>query len=212
MKRLLHAHVKRIGEKLATSPWEDLNFYAEFLAQTYYQVRHSTRLLAAAAARFDHDADGNSLHVRFAAHMAEEKSHERLCVHDLKHVKKSIDDYTELPSTRQFYEPQYYKIEHQAPIVLFGYILPLESLGPAFGTTITRRATAAHGAAGTTFLAVHSEEDTGHLDKAFAMLEHAAAREKQLIEQNIEQTAYAYLGMLDGITSASRLRHTAIAL
>ena len=203
MKDLLLQEIEPIGKALEAFPWEDTNAYAEFLAQTYYQVRHSTRLLAAAAARFGQDEAGNALHVRFAQHMAEEKSHEKLATHDLKALGKSIDDYAELPSTRQFYEPQYYKIEHLAPIALFGYILPLEAIGPAYGPRIVERVRAAHGAGCLAFLKVHSEEDISHLDKAFAMLEGVSEYERMSIEQNIEQSAYGYLAMLDGVLRAA---------
>ena len=48
-------------------PWEERAAYADWLAQTYYYVRHTTRLIASAAARFPIDERGNSLHHRFAA-------------------------------------------------------------------------------------------------------------------------------------------------
>ena len=203
MKELLSRNVRRIGEAFDAFAWEDIECYAEFLAQTYYQVRHSTRLLACAAARFPQDAAGNAMHLRFAAHMAEEKSHEKLALHDLKQLGRDIAFYSELPSTRQFYEPQYYKIEHVTPLALFGYILPLESIGPEFGGRIAERIAIAHGSAALSFLKVHSSEDAGHLDKAFAMLESACAGDRLAIAENIEQTTYAYLGMIEGIQRAS---------
>lgn len=201
MRDILDAQVKRFGDALEAFPWEDRDRYAQWLAQTYYYVRHSTRLLAAAAARFPFDEGGNALHSRFANHMAEEKSHERLAEHDLKQLGLALASFPELPATRQLYEPQYYKIEHQSPLALFGYILPLEAIGPALGSSIIARVSAAHGSKCCTFLNVHSEEDVDHVEKAFAMVAGLSAPHTGYVHDNIEQTVFAYVTMLSSIAS-----------
>jgi len=196
MKTLLSDCVVQLTYATDRFPWEDRRAYADWTAQTYYYVRHSTRLLAAAAARFAYDERGNALHHRFASHMAEEKKHELLCVHDLKQLGTSLDGLAEHHSTRAFYEPQYYKIEHCAPIALFGYILPLEAIGPACGQRIIDRVVAAHGEKSASFLKLHSAEDVEHLDKALALLEVLPPAERRLVEGNMRQTTYAYVAML----------------
>jgi thiaminase len=180
-------------------PWEDKNLYADWLAQTYYYVRHSTRLLAAAAARFPYDARGNTLHHRFGTHMAEENKHELLCIHDLKVLGDSIEARPEHASTRMFYEPQYFKVEHQDPIVLFGYILPLEAIAPVQGKLVAEKVAAKFGPKCASFLKVHAEEDVSHLEKALAMLADVDDENQRLIIQNIEQTCYAYGALLEDI-------------
>jgi hypothetical protein len=141
------------------------------------------------------------LHHRFAAHMAEEKKHELLCVHDLKQLGTSLERFVEHHSTRAFYEPQYYKIEHGAPIALFGYILPLEAIGPACGRWIIDRVVAAHGEKCASFLKLHSEEDVDHLDRALAMLDELPPAERSLVAENLRQTTYGYVAMLRDIRS-----------
>jgi hypothetical protein len=199
MRELLAQSVDQMRTTIDRFPWEERSAYAGWLAQTYYYVRHSTRLLAAAAARFAMDDRGSVLHHRFTAHMREEKKHELLALHDLKKIGGDIEDYPEYASTRMFYEPQYYKVEHCAPIALFGYILPLEAIGPARGPLIASRVSASLGSGCASFVQLHAEEDDGHLAKALALLEALDGTERRLVEDNVQQTAHAYCEMLHDI-------------
>jgi thiaminase len=106
MKTLLSECVADLSAATDQFPWEERAAYADWLAQTYYYVRHTTRLIACAAARFPLDERGNSLHHRFATHMGEEKKHEQLAVHDLRQIGAAIEDLPEHASTRMFYESQ----------------------------------------------------------------------------------------------------------
>jgi hypothetical protein len=196
MKALLSGSVEELAGALARFPWEERAAYADWLGQTYFYVRHSTRLLAAAAARFAFDPRGDALHHRFAVHMAEEKKHEKLAEHDLKELGTSIREVKERASTRMFYEPQYYKIEHQHPIALFGYILPLEAVGPACGKGILERIAGAHGSKSASFLKLHATDDVEHLEKALALVADVPAVERVFIEENLVQSTHAYIGML----------------
>src|SRR5688572_20045967 len=145
MKLLVEQCTTQMKTMADAFPWSSRYAYGDWLAQTYYYVRHSTRLLAAAAARFPFDDRGSALHYRFAAHIIEEKRHEELALHDLKRLGLRLDQFEERHSTRMFYEPQYYKIEQQAPSVLFGYIVPLEAIAAAHGSRIGAAVTTAFG-------------------------------------------------------------------
>ncbi len=204
MKTLLSECVADLSAAADQFPWEERAAYADWLAQTYYYVRHTTRLIACAAARFPLDERGNSLHHRFATHLGEEKKHEQLAVHDLKQIGAAIADLPEHSSTRMFYESQYYKIEHLGPIVHFGYILPLEGIGPASGKRIVARVTAAHGAKSVSFLRLHSDEDVDHLEKALAMVASVTPTERLLVEDNMRQTTHGYCSMLAEIRQRLR--------
>jgi Iron-containing redox enzyme len=192
MKATLDAAVSAMDARGRLFPWTDRAAYAGWLAQTYYYVRHSTRLLAAAAARFPHDRAGDTLHHRFGVHIGEEKRHELLCVRDIH------------AATRMFYEPQYYKVEHQTPSVLLGYILPLEVIAPLSGARIVEQVTAAFGPRCANFLKVHAQEDVAHVDRALGLVEALPGRERDLIEENMKQTALAYVAMLDAIAQQAR--------
>ncbi|HEX5657391.1 MAG TPA: iron-containing redox enzyme family protein [Polyangiales bacterium] len=184
-------------------PWQRRDAYAGWLAQTYFYVRHSTRLLACAGARFEHGERGDALHYRFAAHITEEKKHEQLCVHDLKQLGLSLDAFPERHSTRLFYEPQYYKIEHQSPSALFGYIVALEAFGPAYGPQIVQAVTGAFGPRCASFLELHAEEDEDHIQKALAMISTVPERERAWVLENLEQTTYAYQRLLADLASVA---------
>jgi pyrroloquinoline quinone (PQQ) biosynthesis protein C len=196
MKALLLDEIERLAPDVDAFPWEERAAYADWLSQTYYYVRHSTRLLATAAGRFDLDERGTALHRRFAEHLREESNHEVLAVRDAKEIGESIADYPELPATRMFYESQYYKIEHLQAVAFFGYILALEAVGPRFGQTLSTRIQRTFGNRCTSFLRVHTEPDAEHLDKALKMVEALTERERALVEDNVHQTLYGYGAIL----------------
>jgi pyrroloquinoline quinone (PQQ) biosynthesis protein C len=200
MKEMLEANIAQLKSAVDHFPWTDRRAYGDWLAQTYYYVRHSTRLLAGAAAQFPHDERGDKLHYRFATHIAEEKRHERLALHDLQRLGLTLDAFPERHATRMFYETQYFKIEHEAPAVLFGYILPLEAIGPAMGPNVITRVTAAFGdKCDTAFLRVHAADDEDHLQKALTLIETVTGAERRLLVRNLEQTTYAYCNLLRDI-------------
>jgi hypothetical protein len=207
LKNLLDDCVGKLSAAIDTFPWAQRMLYVDWLAQTYYYVRHSTRLLATAAARFPIDSSGDALHHRFAAHMSEEKKHEKLALHDLKQLGAAIDGIHERSSTRMFYEPQYYKIEHQHPVALFGYILALEAIGPARGKQIIERVASAHGRTCISFVSLHTEDDVEHLDKALQIVSGVSAVERDYIEQNLKQSTYAYCTMLRDVLGDRESTH-----
>jgi hypothetical protein len=196
MQESLNECVAQLSDGLEAFPWDHARAYGDWLAQTYYYVRHSTRLLAASAARFSCDERGNMFHHRFGAHLAEEKKHELLALHDIKSVGFDLASFSEHHVTRMFYEPQYYKVEHLNPIVLLGYILALEAMSASKGKWVLDRVTAGHGDNCAAFLKVHAEDDVEHVQKALRVLEGVSAEESALIERNLRQSTFGYLAML----------------
>ena len=196
MQSVLNECVDQLGEGLERFPWADANAYADWLAQTYYYVQHSTRLLAASAARFSCDERGNMFHHRFGAHLGEEKKHELLALHDIKGMGFDIASFPEHHITRMFYEPQYYKVEHLNPLTLFGYILPLEAMSARKGRWVLDRVVEGHGDQCAAFLKVHAADDVEHVEKAFRVLEGLRADERAMIERNLRQTTFGYLAIL----------------
>lgn len=196
MKDTFSSCMRRLEQGTQEYPWGQREAYADWLAQTYYYVSHSTRLLATAASRFPLDARGSALHQRFAKHIAEEDRHELLAEHDIEALGLTLARFPERDSTRMFYESQYYKVEHQDPIALFGYILPLEAVAATRGRWVLERIDRYFGRAAGTFLRVHAEDDVDHVEKAFAALEGISHAQAALVECNLRQSTTAYLGML----------------
>jgi uncharacterized ferritin-like protein (DUF455 family) len=192
-------------------PWESQDHYEWFLAQTYFYVSHSTRLLALAAARFG--AADESLHQRFLKHTTEEKSHHLLAVHDLKALGKRVADYSELPMAAALYEAQYYKIEFQDPTALFGYIMALEILAVRQGRHIFERVRKAYGVKAASFLKVHAEEDVSHVEEGLKHLAQLDPSKLDRIKSNFVQTAESYANLLQAIsTRAASVENLAVAL
>lgn len=179
-------------------PWSDKNFYANYLAQTFYYVRHSTRILALSAARLDYE-NQQKIHLRFLKHLGEEANHEKLALNDLKYLGHDINDFEELNSTRLFYETQYYKIEHQHPMALMGYILYLEVLAQNLCPSLAKKLTESFGKKATTFLFVHGEEDPHHVDEAKKLLASLDPVALNFITINLEQSACVFNNLLDEI-------------
>jgi pyrroloquinoline quinone (PQQ) biosynthesis protein C len=187
--------VASMSEVIRTFPWDNKYAYAQFLAQTYYYISHSTRLLAASAARFS-QAD-QSMHKRFLKHTDEENSHELLALRDLQKLGFKIQDFPELPQTKTLYEIQYCKIEHCDPAALMGYILALETMAGHDFSWLKEKATGLYGKECAKFIQVHADEDPDHIEKALKVIQGLSSERLDLIDMNIEQTALCYGDMLN---------------
>jgi thiaminase len=166
-------------------PWENEAFYAQYLAQTYYYTFHSTRMLALAAARtspgqFDY-------YRRSIEHIAEESGHENLALTDLKRLGHKIEDFSELPTTKAFWQPQYFLID-RSNTALLGYILALEWLAVATFPAVLERLKTKFGAKSINFIRVHAEEDPDHVDKCFEQIENVPLADRALVWENFRQT------------------------
>lgn len=188
------AGVDRMARAYRQYPWESKLAYAQYLAQTYYYVCHSTRLLAAAAARFSQI--DQSMHRRFLKHTSEENSHELLALRDLQALGFRIEEFPELAQTRTFYEVQYYKIEHQDPAALLGYILALETLAGEELKNTKEKLVRLYGSEAVRFIQVHADEDPDHIEKALRLIESLPSYRLDLIDRSLEQAALSFVDLL----------------
>ncbi len=195
MLRNYKSSVDQMADAFRNYPWENKIAYADFLAQTYYYVCHSTRLLAAAAARFSQE--DQALHKRFMKHSDEETSHELLALRDLQKLGFRIEDFPELPQTRTMYEIQYYKIEHRDPAALMGYILALETMAGQELQATKERLFGLYGKDCVKFIQVHADEDPDHIEKALKVIESLRKERLVSIDQNLEQSGICYSDILE---------------
>lgn len=170
--------------------WSDKEIYADYLAQTYYYVNHSERLLALAAARLNND--DLLMQRRFFKHLSEESAHDQLLIHDIKKLGFSLSDFPESAETKMFWETQYYKIEHQDPSALLGYIYFLEDLACDICPELTKFITSIHGNKCVSFLKLHGEEGPDHVEKAYQQIKALSPERQKIIALNYEQSAIAY--------------------
>src|SRR5215211_402825 len=92
--------VDQIAAAYTDFPWEDRRVYGNWTAQTYFYVRHATRLLALAAARCP--LADEELHKTFLQAIREEQDHELLALHDLQFLGFRPSDFGELPETAAY--------------------------------------------------------------------------------------------------------------
>lgn len=208
MLRELQIHLNALDGVLRATPWQDKIVYGAFLAQTYHYVSHSTRLLALAASRFA--ASDEPVHRRFIRHATEELSHETLALRDLKNLGLSLERCPEFPSTRAFYQTQYYLIEHVSPWRFWGYILMLEGLAVTAGPWLLDELTRHHGENASSFVKVHVAQDVGHLAKAEKALRAVPDHERPGVLVQIGDSRFHYSAMLEQCTAHARAHRAAI--
>lgn len=196
-------------ETIRSFPWQDRHAYGMYIAQTYYYVCHSTRLLAVAAGRMSQE--DNSYHKRFLDHAAEEKGHEMMALKDLKNLGFTLEDFPELPETKMFWETQYYKIEHNDPLSLMGYIMALEAIACQECPWIKDQLVKHHKGNCHTFIRVHGEEDPDHVVKAQEQIDSLPASRLKWVQENFDQSSAAFILMLESIKMRTLQKQTVAA-
>lgn len=194
MKNVLEKQLNESKKIIESMPWADEVFYSNFLAQTYFFVQHSTRLLALSISYFDVQRD--HLYKRFVTHLKEENYHEKIALADLEHLKKSIDQFQENSFTRSFWETQFYKIQQSKGTSLLGYILYLEAIAVHCFDQVFKEVEQLYGPKATRFIKVHVEEDPEHLDHAIELISTLNDKEREEIRINFTQSAQLYHAIL----------------
>lgn len=182
-------------EHVLSFPWENKDFYAQWLAQSYYYTSRSSRLLLMAAASCK--MDQQPLHRRLTAHASEEKGHELIAEKDLKDLGFDLSKYPELPITTAFYATQFYNIQNNSVECFMGWVLPLEGLAYEYGEKIRNAVQRKDPKIKTRFLDIHIDEDPEHLKSAFAAINALPPDKQHLLLSNMELTKDLYLGMLE---------------
>ena len=202
LKEDVEAELSQLTREMDAFPWENKKAYADWCAQTYFYVSHSTRLLALASAKctlLDQD-----LHRRFIQHLSEEKGHESLALNDLKKLGFSAGDFNERTEISLFYQNQYYWLSKGDAKTIFGWIIALEGNAVHAGAPAFARVIKAHGHGTASFLKVHSAEDIEHLAQAFEQVEDLSSVELLSIKKNLKQSCFLYIEMLKSIKEISR--------
>ncbi len=179
--------------------WEQKEIYSNWLAQSYYYVCHSTRLLAVTASRFGVDKD--QYHTQLTQHIHEERFHERIAIADLKTLGKSVSEFPELTSTKSLYRSAYYLVERVHPVCFYGYVFYLELLPQLGGKNVIEIAQKCFGKSTTKFIEVHVNEDPKHVETYFDLLETMPHEEKRLVLEGFFSTHDNYQMMMKEIQS-----------
>lgn len=192
--------VDRLGERVMAIPWEREEVYAQFLAQTYYYVRHTTNLVCLAA--IGYGPDQRKEHYGAIHHLNEETNHDEMAYRDLQTLGWNLE--TELPElveTSLFYQNQYYVIPHLGPSSHLGYSLVLEGLASKFGPAFLQHLLRYYPRDACRFVEAHSILDQDHYGHGIKKLEHLNQNELRAVRINLEQSVFLYERMLDRIAN-----------
>ncbi len=192
-----HKNIKQLSQAIDQVDWENKYVYGNWLAQTFYYICHSTRLLALAGSYFY--LDDQKLHERFLTHAGEEMNHELIALGDLKKLGFTLADFPELPSTRSFYQTSYYAIERMTPWAFYGYILALEGLAVAKANELFHRVGKCHGKNTGSFLKVHAADDQDHVKQALMMLEQVPEGHRKPVIEHFETSVFLYCSLLNQV-------------
>ena len=194
MESKIKQNVLRLSNVIETVNWKDKEKYANYLAQSYYYVRHSTRILSLAASRFS--LEDSASHQRFLKHTHEENNHEKLLLMDLKQLGKNIDSYPEQNPIRAFYQIQYYMIEHISAATCLGFILALEGLAVQKGGWFYDLISKTYGEKAGSFLRVHAKEDVEHFAQAVELVAKMGEKDQAEILKAMDTSCYLFARML----------------
>jgi hypothetical protein len=190
---LFMEYVEKAGVALHDLEWENPSAYSLWLAQTYYLVRHTTRLLCLAAANTP--VDNRELHYSFVKHLKEESHHDRPLDQDLKQMNCKATDFPELKETRLLMHNQYYWLQTGNVYALTGYSLLLEGLSVRCIPSMLKRLDSAGFSKATAFLRLHVEVDQKHYAHGLEDLGKMPAESKKQVLQNLEESSFLYTQM-----------------
>ena len=197
IRDLAKAEMRKTSDIILGFPWHDPLAYAMWLAQTFYMVNHSTRLVALAGAYCE--LDQNDLHARFVDHSQEERGHQKVAISDINVLGYKLEDLPQVYQSAAMYQIQYYWIQHRGPISFFGYTLALESLAGEFGPQLYKMTSEAHTAKAAKFLKLHSDDDVEHLKAAYEQIEKLDQKQAALVKENLELSSAIYRAMLQEV-------------
>ncbi len=190
-------------------PWESREAYGEWLAQTYFYVRHATRVLAKAAWKCSMEEE--YFHKRLLHGINEEKNHEVMAINDLERLGLYIEDYKENPETSAYYQTLYHLIDANGPYELLGYFVTLEGLGAIGSEGLYNRIVKAHGEDAASFIKVHAHLDSRHFDEGLEMLRALGPKQSQIVEHGLALSTTLYCNLIQAVTTKYSVRRESAA-
>lgn len=181
------------------SLFQNAQVYQEWLAQTYFFVRHSTALLGFALPYLKND----DLRHHFEKHLGEETRHDLVALKDLQKMGRDINEFTESTATQAFYQSQYYRIQFEGGTALLGYILFLEGIAVHWGKDVFEVVKERH--KGVHFARVHVDEDPEHLEGALKTIQSLSKGEQEMIMRNFHFSKQMYESIVSTVCQNNSL-------
>lgn len=157
---IIEREVRSLQDVYSSLPWENKEFYKNYIAQTYFYVRNATRVLSKAAYKCSHY--DNELHRRLIQSIIEERNHEIMAINDLKELGSDIKYYQESPETAAYHLTLMAQIDLEGPYALIGYFVPIEGLAGIGADNVLNNLLNTYGKKASQFLRVHIRVDAHH--------------------------------------------------
>jgi len=183
--------------------FRDPQVYQEWLAQTYFFVRHSTALLGYSLPYLKND----DLRHHFEKHLGEETRHDSIALKDLPLMNRNINEFRPLHATEAFYQSQYYRIQFEGGTSLLGYILFLEGIAVHWGKEVYTVVQKYH--KGIHFARIHVNEDPIHLEGALKTISSLSEDQQMAILNNLKFTQHMYETIISEILQDNSLLEVA---
>ena len=175
---------------LLSLDWSNREMYGEWLAQTYFFVKHTIGFLGTQVTKFNLTSESSL--VSILEHFREEQGHDKLILNDLRKLNFTVSDFREYPETRAFYQSQYFWIDYRNADAHLGYSLFLEGLASKIGPELFTKITEKQGKDCASFIKVHALADQDHFMEGCAQLKHLSPDVLMWVRENLEQSAAVY--------------------
>ena len=199
--------LKEADAFICAFPWEDKRAYAGWLAQQYFLVRHTTRLIALAISK----CEDSRVRDEYIGHLAGERGHDELLLKDLRALGFNIADFTPFASTRLMIHNQYYWMNDVAADSLFGYAQYLEGISIFTVPKVIERLKAS-GETALSFLQLHADSDEDHYPEGLERIRRIGANAEALILPNLAESHLLYgqiFADIESTLTASRVQPAA---
>jgi pyrroloquinoline quinone (PQQ) biosynthesis protein C len=203
-KEVIVSSIRKMQGVLESLEWQDPACYALWLSQTYFYVRHATRVLAKAAWRCDFSEE--DLHKKLLNGINEEKNHEVMCSSDMEHIGFALGDFDELVETSAYYRTLYSMIDSHGPYALLGYFVSLEGLGAIGFNNVFAGLLKKYGQSGVQFVEVHAHLDEGHFEQGLNYIMTLPPDKQQMVQEITVIASQHYMNFLSGIKAHHQSR------
>lgn len=190
----LDQRIRQISASFPEIAWENPDVYANWLAQQYFLVRHTTRFVALAAGKMP--IGNRDAHYEMIHHLKGETNHDLLLLKDLKALGRDISEFTEDVETRLICNNQYYWLENGHPLAMLGYALMLEGFSIMVVPDVLKRILKTPSAKATAFLKLHTDSDEDHYPEGIENLGKAPEAVLAQIMANLEESWLLYEKMV----------------
>lgn len=192
---LIDSELERFIAAIKPNRFSEEEFYSLWLAQTYYYVSHSGRLLSLAAKGFVKE----ELKEAFKQHSKEESGHQILAKNDLLELNsKSVGRFPELSETQEFYTYMYNNLEAK-PEFIIGYAFALEFIACRFALKFAETVRESFGDNKDSFLVEHGELDQEHTETILNLLQHLDALEFENVIESTRESFRKYTAIYHAI-------------